>query len=116
MAAKINSKKVKFIKTTLSGGCDKYHCCFCLKIFETTELTIEHIIPKVFGGTNELINLALSCNACNNERNLANFSAFRDYKAGLLKKKPEGSHGKKRLRHNKRQSKSSKAGKSDPPR
>lgn len=105
MAAKINSKQVKFIKETLSGGLDKYYCCFCLKIFETIDLTIEHIIPKIFGGTNELINLALSCETCNNERNQANFSAFRDYKMGLLKKKPKGSHGKKRLRNNKGKSK-----------
>lgn len=31
-------------------------------------MTVEHIIPLVRGGTNDLINLALACYGCNNER------------------------------------------------
>ena len=103
MAAKINSKKVKTIKAALSNNAAEYHCCFCLKTFLVTELTIEHIIPKIDGGTNRMINLALSCSSCNNDRNRSNFSAFRDYKIGLIKKKPEGSHGETRLHNNKRE-------------
>ena len=96
MAAKINSKKVKLIKSTLSGGSDSYFCCFCLKFFPLTELTIEHIIPKIFGGTNQMINLALSCSPCNNDRNSANFSQYRDYKIGMVKEKPLGAQNRKR--------------------
>ncbi len=105
MAAKINSKKVKTIKAALSNNAAEYHCCFCLQKFLVTELTIEHIIPKIFGGTNQMINLALSCSACNNDRDCANFSAFRDYKVGLLKKKPKGSHGTNHRDNNKRTTK-----------
>lgn len=100
MAAKINSKRVKEIKITLSKGLEEYHCCFCLANFPLSELTIEHILPKTFGGTNELINLALSCNSCNNDRDRSNFSDYRDYKIGLLKTKPTGAH-KRRARKNK---------------
>jgi len=93
VAAKINSKRVKLIKATLSHGNDEYHCCFCLKTFFLEFLTIEHIIPKTLGGTNQLINLALSCTKCNNDRDCSNFSEYRDYKTGLIKKKPMGSLG-----------------------
>lgn len=31
-------------------------------------MTVEHIIPLVRGGTNDLCNLALACYGCNNER------------------------------------------------
>lgn len=31
-------------------------------------MTVEHIIPLVRGGTNDLCNLALACYFCNNER------------------------------------------------
>lgn len=96
MAAKINSKRVKQIKNSLSSNSDTYHCCFCLKPFKLTELTIEHILPKSYGGTNQTINLALSCSSCNNDRNNSNFSAYRDYKIGIIKKKPEGARGRKR--------------------
>jgi len=95
MAAKINSKRVKQIKYILSYGLEMYHCCFCLEIFSLDNLTIEHILPKISGGTNELINLALSCDACNNDRNHSNFSEYRDYKCGLINKKPAGAHLKR---------------------
>ena len=92
MAAKINSKRVKQIKYILSNGTDPYHCCFCLKFFNLDNLTIEHILPKASGGTNALINLALSCTECNNDRNHSNFSAYRDYKCELIDEKPIGAH------------------------
>lgn len=31
-------------------------------------MTVEHIIPLVKGGTNDLCNLALACYGCNNDR------------------------------------------------
>lgn len=30
--------------------------------------TFEHIVPRIFGGTNDEENLAISCNDCNNKR------------------------------------------------
>ena len=42
-----------------------YRCRDCGK---RDYLTIEHIVPVVFGGSNELCNLALLCSPCNRAR------------------------------------------------
>jgi len=76
MAAKINSKKRKQIKEILSKGHKKYHCIFCKRVFLVTDLTIEHIIPKKDGGSNEITNLVLSCKICNQHRDRADFCKY----------------------------------------
>lgn len=43
-------------------------CRYCKKIFIINELTIEHIIPRVFGGTNEDSNIDLACAPCNQQK------------------------------------------------
>ncbi len=46
-------------------------CCeYCLSQadFSPDSFSIEHIIPTVKGGTNDLENLALSCQGCNNRK------------------------------------------------
>jgi HNH endonuclease len=45
-----------------------HHCCEYCKFpmsYSHDSFHIEHIIPLVLGGTNELINLALACDGCN---------------------------------------------------
>jgi hypothetical protein len=45
-----------------------HHCCEYCKFpmaFSHDTFNIEHIIPLILGGTNDLINLALSCYSCN---------------------------------------------------
>ena len=44
-------------------------CCeYCLTRadYSSDPLAIEHILPRILGGTDELENLALSCFGCNN--------------------------------------------------
>jgi 5-methylcytosine-specific restriction endonuclease McrA len=50
-----------------------WKCCWCG--VKTTDLrkvrhasTIEHVLPKSLGGSNEWENLAMSCEKCNNAR------------------------------------------------
>lgn len=45
-------------------------CYFCGRKFEhwKTDATLEHLVPKVLGGTNAFANLALSCDGCNRKR------------------------------------------------
>ena len=46
-------------------------CCeYCLSQadFSPDPFSIEHVIPTIKGGTNELENLALSCQGCNNRK------------------------------------------------
>jgi hypothetical protein len=61
------------------------HCCeYCLSQsnFSADTFVIEHLIPLVKGGTNDLKNLALSCQRCNNHK----FTATRaiDTVTGLI--------------------------------
>lgn len=43
-------------------------CCYCKVVFLIDELTVEHIVPLSFGGTNEDNNIALACAPCNHEK------------------------------------------------
>lgn len=43
-------------------------CCYCKNVFFITELTIEHVIPRCQGGTNDDNNIALACAPCNQEK------------------------------------------------
>jgi hypothetical protein len=55
-------------------------CVYCATQFNNyVELTIDHVIPKTLGGSNEDFNLVLACENCNrnkggkNEINLLNY-------------------------------------------
>jgi 5-methylcytosine-specific restriction endonuclease McrA len=43
-------------------------CCWCKKIIQASEITLEHIMPKSCGGTEDFDNLALACHKCNTTR------------------------------------------------
>jgi len=53
--------------------CDDPHCMYCGKYFDSILVwpsgrfmpTIEHIVPRFQGGTDEMHNLGLSCYPCN---------------------------------------------------
>ncbi len=44
---------------------DKYTCQYCGQAAPNVQLEVDHIIPVVEGGTDDLSNLATSCWACN---------------------------------------------------
>lgn len=46
------------------------HCSTKLFVSDVgeTQATIEHIVPQSAGGSNDLMNLALACKSCNNEK------------------------------------------------
>lgn len=51
---------------------DNYTCQYCgrtkSQLRSTEKLTRDHIIPKHRGGTDEWLNVALSCDTCNNKK------------------------------------------------
>ena len=48
---------------------DGNNCLFCKKsITKSSDLTIDHIVPLIKGGTNHHNNLALCCSNCNAEK------------------------------------------------
>lgn len=49
-----------------ASGCCEY--CFCQVAFSPDSFSIEHIIPLSKSGSEELKNLAYSCQGCNNHK------------------------------------------------
>ncbi len=58
------SKTLRKQVTDRAKGCCEY--CMSQAQYSSSPFSIEHIIPVSKGGTNNLINLALSCQGCNN--------------------------------------------------
>lgn len=56
----------KQIVAERAGGRCEY--CRCPAAYTPDPFAIEHIHPRVRGGTNQLSNLALSCQGCNNRK------------------------------------------------
>jgi 5-methylcytosine-specific restriction endonuclease McrA len=47
---------------------DKSTCYLCGKVFDSSKLVIDHIIPTSRGGTNATFNLAASCAPCDRRK------------------------------------------------
>ncbi|MEZ5064234.1 MAG: HNH endonuclease [bacterium] len=47
---------------------DHHRCQYCGQLFETRELTIDHVIPRVQGGISSWENCVLACVACNRRK------------------------------------------------
>ncbi len=45
-----------------------YPCCWCGRHLAVEHVTIEHVLPKSKGGTNDLSNLKIACRQCNSTR------------------------------------------------
>jgi len=58
------SPKLKRWVAERAGGICEY--CRCPEHFSTTPFSVEHIIPRILGGTHEPENLAFACRGCNN--------------------------------------------------
>jgi len=43
-------------------------CCWCCKQLKDSEITVEHLLPKSYNGSDALDNLCLACRPCNNSR------------------------------------------------
>ena len=58
--------KQKWAVAQRANGCCEY--CYSQTRFSPDPFSIEHIIPRVAGGTDDMSNLALSCQGCNNRK------------------------------------------------
>lgn len=47
---------------------DKYMCQYCLKTLPSSELTLDHVIPRSRAGETTWENLVACCNPCNNRK------------------------------------------------
>lgn len=56
------------LKNKLYAGVFLAPCCYCRLVFMIDDLTIEHIRPLSFGGSNDPSNIDLACGPCNHKR------------------------------------------------
>jgi 5-methylcytosine-specific restriction endonuclease McrA len=47
---------------------DRYTCQYCLKVFPSAELTLDHVIPRSRHGETSWENLVACCHPCNNRK------------------------------------------------
>ena len=53
-------------------------CCYCNKAFLVENLTVEHVVPLSWGGTNDISNIDLACAPCNQQRGRESWLMKRD--------------------------------------
>jgi hypothetical protein len=59
-----NYRVIRQLVTDRAYGCCEY--CMSQEKFSSQSFSLEHILPKILGGDDELYNLALACQGCNN--------------------------------------------------
>ena len=59
------------------------HCGYCGKVIDYKDMQIDHIIPKVNNGTNDISNLMPSCRRCNHYKHCRTLEEFRELIATL---------------------------------
>jgi len=47
---------------------DDYRCQYCSEIFDISNLTLDHVVPKSRGGINSWYNLVTACRECNQKK------------------------------------------------
>lgn len=47
---------------------DLYRCQYCYNKFSTSELTLDHVIPKSRGGEKNWLNIVTACEKCNQKK------------------------------------------------
>lgn len=61
------SRDVKYSRENVMAR-DKFTCQYCGEIFKLHQLTIDHIIPRVYGGRSTWDNVVASCKSCNSKK------------------------------------------------
>lgn len=47
---------------------DNYRCQYCLNQFPEKKLTLDHVVPRTYGGPTTWENITTACSPCNNKR------------------------------------------------
>lgn len=66
---------------------EDYHCHYCRRPMLYGMSTVDHVIPKIKGGTNSKNNLVLACKRCNN---MKGGKSAEKWKSILEEKKKQG--------------------------
>lgn len=70
--------RVPFNKRNISIR-DNFTCVYCGKRIETSNISIDHVIPKSKGGKSDFNNCVLACIPCNNKKNNRSCSEAKMY-------------------------------------
>lgn len=65
--AKTEPMKVRFSRTSVYAR-DGHICQYCGGSFKKANLTLDHVIPKSFGGKTNWTNIVTCCKACNTKK------------------------------------------------
>ena len=58
-------------------------CAYCGKEITIKEMQIDHLKPKIFGGSDDISNLLPACRECNNYKYNYSLEQFRGYLEGV---------------------------------
>jgi len=64
---KLPNRKVYFNRRNLYRR-DRFTCQYCERKLDSSELTIDHVIPRSRGGKSNWTNCVLACNKCNTKK------------------------------------------------
>ena len=62
---KLNTKQIRALLERAQGQCDKVVCGGCGRALESAFMEVDHIMPRVDGGVNSIVNRILLCSPCN---------------------------------------------------
>lgn len=62
------TKRIRRLVAERAQFCCEY--CQAQQAFATESFEVEHIVPVILGGSNDLENLAFSCSGCNNSKGI----------------------------------------------
>lgn len=65
--AKVKPMRVRFSRSNIYTRDDKI-CQYCGNKFKPQELTLDHVIPKSFGGKTTWTNIVTCCKTCNTQK------------------------------------------------
>lgn len=68
----------KVVQLILEKGSN---CAYCLRHLEWEEVSLDHIVPKIRGGKDNIENLAISCKSCNSSKGTKTLEEFNIHKS-----------------------------------
>lgn len=91
MDNKPKTKRIKIFER------DNYTCYICKQVFDKKSLSLDHYLPKTFGGSNDESNLRTCCKDCNEKKGCKLPQEFVGIKAELKRRQKNKRLLKKKL-------------------
>jgi len=76
--SQVSGTKIAGQKRKLFNGRQKAPCFYCGRLLIFKKATMDHVVPRSFGGSNRLENLLIACKKCNGARQNMSFDKWMD--------------------------------------